>query len=120
MKLWTADFKTTNSIKMAPVWIRISDPPMSLYQEKVLMKLAEGLGKPIRVDHRTTYTNRANFVRVSVEIDLEQPLKGTVSVNVDRFLIEYEGLSAICFGCGMVGHLKSHCHATKPLPKDPN
>lgn len=121
MELWTVDFKTTDTIKTAPVWIRISDIPMELYQENVLLKLVAGIGKPIKVDTKTTYTNRANFVRVCIKVDLEVSLKGTMSINGNRFLVEYEGLPSICFECGMGGHPKSHClHSKEKLSVSPS
>ncbi|KAL8137967.1 hypothetical protein V2J09_003968, partial [Rumex salicifolius] len=77
-------------------WLRITDLPLTLYEEKVLLQITTGMGKPIRVDPRTIYTNRRWFARICVELDLEKPLK-----------VEYEGLPTIYFDCGRYGQLKN-------------
>ncbi|KAG7564109.1 Ribonuclease H domain [Arabidopsis suecica] len=73
------------------------------------MGIARGLGKPIRVDLTTLNFERARFARVCVEVNLAKPLKGTVVVNCERYYVAYEGLTNICSGCGVYGHLVHMC-----------
>ena len=83
--------------------------PLNLYHPKILMGIANGLGKPVKVDLTTQSVDRARFARVCVEVDLSKPLRGTVLINGERFFVAYEGLANICASCGMYGHLVHQC-----------
>lgn len=113
LRKWTPKFKPRDAIKYVPSWVRIADLPLHLYQEKILLQAATGLGCPIRIDNRTVFIGRGKYARICIEVGLEKPLKGSISINGDRFLVEYEAISSICFGCGRVGHIKTHFHYTK-------
>ncbi|XP_023633443.1 uncharacterized protein LOC111829041 [Capsella rubella] len=52
---------------------------------------------------------RARFARICVEVDLKKPLKGTIMMNCERYFVSYEGLSSVCSGCGVYGHLVHSC-----------
>ncbi|KAL8162334.1 hypothetical protein V2J09_013823 [Rumex salicifolius] len=103
------EFRSTEPIRTTATWERIIDLPLTLYEEKVLLQISSGIGRPIRVDHKTLYTNTGKFTRVCIEVNLEQTLKGTIAINGSRYLLEDEGLPTIRFACGRVGHLKSYC-----------
>ncbi|KAL8166188.1 hypothetical protein V2J09_007687 [Rumex salicifolius] len=92
-----------------PTWVRILDLHIHLYEEQVLLSAAIGIGQPIRVDTRTLNAHRGRFARVCIEVDVERPLKGTIVINESRFLLEYEGLPTICYGCGRFGHVQAGC-----------
>ncbi|EOA18966.1 hypothetical protein CARUB_v10007601mg, partial [Capsella rubella] len=114
VQAWSPDFDPLrNDIVTTPVWIRLSNIPMNLYHSSILMIIAEGLGKPLREDMQTLKFDRARFARVCVEVNLSQPLKGTVLVNEERYYVSYEGLTNICSGCGMYGHLVHSCARTR-------
>ncbi|KAL8159488.1 LOW QUALITY PROTEIN: hypothetical protein V2J09_001025 [Rumex salicifolius] len=102
---WTLEFRTSQPLQTTPLWIRIQDLP----KEHILLAIASGIGNPIKVDPKTLYSNMGRFVRICVEVNLEKPLKGMVLINGDRFLIEYEGLPAICYDCVRFGHVKTGC-----------
>ncbi|XP_006287598.2 uncharacterized protein LOC17883892 [Capsella rubella] len=110
VQAWSPDFDPLrHDIVTMPVWIRLLNIPMNLYHSSILMIIAEGLGKPIREDLTTLKFDRARFARVCVEVDLSQPLKGMVLINEERYYVSYEGLTNICSGCGMYGHLVHTC-----------
>lgn len=44
-----------------------------------------------------------------VEVNLKKPLKGTVVINGERYVVAYEGLTNICSGCGLYGHMIHGC-----------
>ncbi|KAL8137850.1 LOW QUALITY PROTEIN: hypothetical protein V2J09_003851 [Rumex salicifolius] len=81
----------------------------SSQHREFLLQITADMGKPVRVDPRNLYTNRGMFAHVCVEVDLERPPKGTILINDNHFLVEYKGLSIICFGCGRYGHLQNGC-----------
>lgn len=110
VQAWTPKFDPTrDAIVTTPVWIRLSNLPVNFYHKSILMGIAKGLGKPIRVDDTTLNLERARFARVCVEVDLRKPLKGSVLINKERYYVSYEGLSNICSNCGIYGHLVHKC-----------
>ncbi|KAG7576302.1 Ribonuclease H domain [Arabidopsis thaliana x Arabidopsis arenosa] len=110
VQAWSPDFDPmTDEIATTPVWVRIANIPVNFYHRAILMGIAEGLGRPIKVDLTTMKVERARFARVCVEVDLKKPLKGSVVVNGVRYYVAYEGLSNICSLCGLHGHTVGGC-----------
>ncbi|KAG7543781.1 Reverse transcriptase zinc-binding domain [Arabidopsis thaliana x Arabidopsis arenosa] len=110
VQAWTPEFEPLrDEIVTTPVWVRLSNLPVNFYHRSILMGIARGLGKPIRVDSTTLNLERTRFTRVCVEVNLTKPFKGTVMVNGDRYFVAYEGLSNICSSCGLYGHLVHNC-----------
>ena len=112
---WSPDFDPLrDEIVTTPVWVRMANLPVNLYHPSILMSIAEGLGRPLKVDMTTLNCDRGRFARVCVEVNLKRPLKGTVVVNGSRFYVSYEGLQMICSKCGMFGHLVYKCPQASP------
>ncbi|KAG2246428.1 hypothetical protein Bca52824_086056 [Brassica carinata] len=106
VRAWSPDFDPLrDDIVTTPVWIRLTNIPVNFYHRSILMGIAKGLGKPIRVDSTTLNFERARFARVCVEVNLTKPLKETVLINGERYFVAYKGLSEICPRCGIYGHL---------------
>ncbi|XP_048593543.1 uncharacterized protein LOC125576998 [Brassica napus] len=110
VRAWSPEFDPLrDDIVTTPVWIRLSNIPVNFYHRSILMGIAKGLGRPIRVDLTTLNFERARFARICVEVNLAKPLKGTVLINGERYFVAYEGLSVICSKCGIYGHLVHGC-----------
>lgn len=110
VQAWAPEFDPLrDEIATTPVWIRLSNLPVTFYHKTILMGIAKGLGNPVKVDLTTLKFERARFARVCVEVNLKRPLKGTVMVNGERYYVSYEGLPTICSKCGMYGHLVHTC-----------
>ncbi|XP_013689967.2 uncharacterized protein LOC106393860 [Brassica napus] len=113
VRAWSPEFDPLkDDIVTTPVWIRLTNIPVNFYHRSILMGIAKGLGKPIRVDPTTLNFERARFARICVEVNLAKPLKGTVLINGERYFVAYEGLSEICSKCGVYGHLVHGCLRT--------
>ncbi|KAG2330613.1 hypothetical protein Bca52824_001793 [Brassica carinata] len=113
VRAWSPEFDPLrDDIVTTPVWIRLTNIPVNFYHRSILMGIAKGLGKPIRVDLTTLNFERARFARVCVEVNHAKPLKGTVMINGERYFVAYEGLSEICSKCGIYGHLVHGCPRT--------
>lgn len=107
---WSSKFDPLrDEIKTTPVWVRLSNIPVNFYHKAIMMGIARGLGKPLKVDLTTLNIERARFARICVEVNLSKPLKGTVVINGDRYYVAYEGLNNICSLCGIYGHLVHTC-----------
>lgn len=110
VQAWSPDFDPLrDEIVTTPVWVRLSHIPVNFYHKTILMGIAKGLGRPIKVDMTTLKLERARFARICVEVNLNKPLKGTVMINGERYYVSYEGISTICATCGMYGHLAHAC-----------
>ncbi|XP_057440923.1 uncharacterized protein LOC130732924 [Lotus japonicus] len=110
VKPWTSEFVAADSkINTTAVWVRIPGLGLQFYHRKILMTLAKGLGKPIKVDMNTVDMQKGRFARVCVEIDLNQPVVGMLRLRGTWYKIEYEGLHLLCGTCGCYGHLTRNC-----------
>ena len=110
VQAWSPEFDPLkDEIVTTPVWVRLSHIPVNFYHKTILMGIAKGLGRPIKVDLTTLKFERARYARICVEVNLNKPLKGSVMVNGERYYVSYEGISAICSMCGMFGHLVHAC-----------
>ncbi|KAG2294406.1 hypothetical protein Bca52824_041075 [Brassica carinata] len=113
VRAWSPEFDPLrDDIVTTPIWIRLTNIPVNFYHRSILMGIAKGLGKPVRVDLTTLKFERARFARVCVEVNLAKPLKGTVLINGERYFVAYEGLAEICSKCGIYGHLVHGCPRT--------
>lgn len=74
----------------------------------------------VKVDNNTVDLQRGKFVRICVEIDLDQPVIGMVGLRGVWYNVEYEGLHLICSNCGCYGHMARNCSSTKETMVNPS
>lgn len=67
------------------------------------------LGPAVKIDKVTLGQTRGKFCRLCVEINLDEPLKPFIKLGDHSFGVVYEGISTICFNCGVYGHVCDHC-----------
>ncbi|CAA7024104.1 unnamed protein product [Microthlaspi erraticum] len=61
VQAWSPEFDPLrNEIVTTPVWIRLTNLPVNFYHRSILMGIAKGLGKPLRVDQTTLNLERAS------------------------------------------------------------
>lgn len=77
-----------------------------------MKKIGSLIGPVIKVDKVTLAQARGKFCRICVEVNLDEPLRPFVEVNRQAYGIVYEGISTICFNCGVYGHVKDQCPYT--------
>lgn len=110
VQAWTPEFDPLkDEIVTTPVWVRLSHIPVNFYHKTILIGIAKGLRRPIKVDGTTLNFERVRFARICVEVNLNKPLKGSVMINGERYYVSYEGMSTICSICGLYGHLAHAC-----------
>lgn len=116
VQAWSLEFDPMrDEIVTTPVWVRLSNLPVNFYHKSILMGIAKGLGKPLRVNATTLNLERARFARVCVEVNLSKPLQGSVLINGGRYFVSYEGLTNICARCGIYGHSIHKCSLGAPV-----
>ncbi|KAL4301928.1 hypothetical protein GQ457_10G020040 [Hibiscus cannabinus] len=112
---WSRNFSTSVEYPSSiMVWVRLPGLPYRYYTKSLFWHIASLIGTVVCIDYNTTEGYRGKFARLAVVIDLEKPLKSGIIIDGHRQNIEYEGLPAICFGCGKYGHSKDMCGVDVP------
>lgn len=107
---WHQNFlKTSQATSKVAVWVRVLELPLELYNKRFLSRLGSALGSFLKMDDLTMFQCRGQFARFCAEIDLAKPLVPHVMVRGEKIRLEYEGLHAVCFGCGVYGHQQEAC-----------
>lgn len=102
------DQEREGSLRIA-VWIRLPSLPLSCFNKDFLAELGSTFGKVLREDETIFATSRGQFARISVEINLNQPLRSKFQLQGRVLPVEHEGLHQICFHCGKYGHRQEGC-----------
>lgn len=93
--------------------VRVPDLPLEIFKEETLLRIGNLLGRALKVDHTSMRVERGKYARICVEINLKKPLGSRIKINRKAFNVEYEGLSQICFNCGLYGHVSDNCGVNK-------
>lgn len=72
-------------------------------------KIGGIIGPVVKIDKVILGQTRGKFYRICVEINLDEPLKPFIELSNNSFEVVYEGISTICFNCGVYGHVRDHC-----------
>ncbi|CAI0450925.1 unnamed protein product [Linum tenue] len=91
------------------VWARFPGLPREFINKHAVERIAEKIGRPVRVDRATESGDRGKYARVSIEVDLTKPLLSKFKIEGITYYVEYEGLHRICTECGKYGHMKVTC-----------
>nr|POE58260.1 hypothetical protein CFP56_05207 [Quercus suber] len=75
------------------------------------------IGPVLRIDSYTATGERASYARLCIQINLMKPLITTVRVGKLRQKVLYEGISALCFYCGRLGHKQETCNFRVASPE---
>ncbi|KAI9121670.1 hypothetical protein K1719_008703 [Acacia pycnantha] len=62
---WRAD-----SQKRVAVWVRIPDLPHELYNVESIRRIGNMIGRTLKIDRTTAFSEKCGFARVCVEVDL--------------------------------------------------
>lgn len=98
-----------DKISRMAVWVRILDLPVKYYRDFALKRIGGLLGPVVKIDKVTLGQTRGNFCRLCIENNLDEPLKPFLEFGDHSFGVVYEGISIICFNCGVYGHVRDHC-----------
>ncbi|KAJ4843994.1 hypothetical protein Tsubulata_045126 [Turnera subulata] len=110
VETWRPNFNpSTDKVISVVAWVRIPGLPVEHYHVGVLKMVCDMIGKTVRIDIPAQQTDRAQFARIAVKLDLTKPLEPRVCFEGIWYNIEYEDLPTICFDCGIAGHNMSSC-----------
>ena len=110
IKPWEPYFKASEAtFSFVAVWIRLPELPIEFYNPLVLREVGSAIGPILRIDSYTASGSSASFVRLCVQIDLSKPLVNVVRGGRLQQKVMYEGISALCFCYGRLGHKPENC-----------
>lgn len=107
---WMLNFNPrSNKTEKILAWVRFPALPIEYFDEDILLRVGNSIGRAIKVDNTTSLTSRGKFARVCVELDVTKPLLAKFDIEESVYPIEYEGIHLVCFKCGIYAHRQDHC-----------
>lgn len=73
------------------VWVRLPQLPTEFYDEIILQKIGNSIGKLLKVDACTSATLRGRYARLCVELPLENPVQPCILIGSHPQQLSYEG-----------------------------
>ncbi|CAI9100910.1 OLC1v1038100C1 [Oldenlandia corymbosa var. corymbosa] len=102
---WIPVFRgSTATVNTVVTWIRLPNLPVEYYHEIALFSIGNFVSRTLKIDEKTLNADRGKFVRVAVELNLNEPLTPSFQIEDRWQVVDYEGLPVICYNCGCVGH----------------
>ncbi|KAL2243770.1 UNVERIFIED_CONTAM: hypothetical protein Sindi_0495000 [Sesamum indicum] len=80
---WTTNFDPKIESSIAPVWIRLLELPVHLFEKNALFTLASKIGKPSKMDEATADLSRLDVAPVCVQLDLTSSKVQAVYLNIE-------------------------------------
>lgn len=111
------------ALKSIPLWVTLSNVPLTMFTDKGLEFLASVVGKPVRLHPKTEACESFEEAKILVEADLtkdlpkEYILSGEEEGELDAVIhYSYPWLSPHCQVCKKWGHLRDSCLLEKQKP----
>ncbi|XP_019155090.1 PREDICTED: uncharacterized protein LOC109151954 [Ipomoea nil] len=87
---WRPKFNPlTDSVEKILVWVRLPTISIEYFDEVILMRIGNNIGRAIKVDITTGLATRGKFARIYVEIDLSKPLLAKFEAEEECYPVEY-------------------------------
>ena len=120
IRQWEPNFKASAAtFSSVAVWIRLPELPIEYYEPEALKEIGVAIGHVLRIDAHTVNGPRRRFARLCVQVNLVQPLIKTIMIGKFAQSVMCEGLNALCFSYGRVGHKKDVCPYLIRAPPSP-
>ncbi|KAI0524922.1 hypothetical protein KFK09_004312 [Dendrobium nobile] len=121
LQQWSPKFKPKrDEFSSIPIWIKIVDLPLAVWNPNGISKIASFIGRPLAVDALTARKTRLTYARVCVLVSGNSPLPEEIPVCLDgddvSLKVIYDWKPTPCTGCGSIVHPSSLCHVN-PQPK---
>ena len=110
IRQWEPGFKASKAtLSSVAVWLRLPELPLEYYEPNALKKIGSAIGPVLRIDSHTVNWERGRFARLCVQVNLDKPLVRRIFIGKIEQSVLYEGINALCFSCGRIGHKLEAC-----------
>ena len=132
LKKWSIDTRLCKEeLTRIPVWVKLHDVPIQVFEDDGISLIASFLGKPIMLDSYTSSMckdswGRSSFARCLIEVCSEAELVEVITIGVPSLIgdgftketirVEYEWRPPRCTSCKIFGHTQDHCPITVVSP----
>jgi hypothetical protein len=102
-------------LNTVPLWVQVYDMPWNRQKKGTATQIGNRLGKYLTADLDADGNNPYDFLRVRVDIPIDQRLKQSITTQVkgkdetDTYVLRYERVPYFCFWCGFIGHDDTEC-----------
>lgn len=110
---------TKSDCDKIPIWVKLSQIPLSYWSDEGISYIASALGKPLFTDEMTTNNDFLNFARVCIEVSATSSFPSSIKVVVmhsekseKTFVpvdVEYQSRPPVCPFCKVFGHSQVKC-----------
>ena len=117
IRQWELRFKASSAeFSSVAVWIRLLELPIEFYEPSALLKIGKAIGPVLRIDANIANGVRGRFAHLCVQVNFDKPLIRKLYLGKIEQFVRYEGINALCFLCGRLGHKKEACpyHIREP------
>lgn len=114
VQLWEPNFVPSKAKQsLTAIWIRLLQLPTEFYDETILKKVGNTIGRVLNVDVCASLALRGHYARLCVELPLLKAAKSNVWIGSHKQQILYECDKLLCLNCGHLGHLVGQCKKAK-------
>lgn len=120
IRQWEPAFKaSTATLSSVAVWIKLPELPIEFYETNAFLKIGRAIGPVLWIDSHTANGEKGCFARLCIQVNLDKPLIKFVYLGKIAQCVQYEGINALCFSCGKIGHKAETCPYTiRETPKE--
>ncbi|KAK1272490.1 hypothetical protein QJS04_geneDACA015183 [Acorus gramineus] len=96
IKKWSPDLRMEQErLTSIPVWVRLPNLPIHLWDIECLGRIGSLIGKPLFMDSATERCSRGTYARICVKVEANKPLPDKVLVDVapgrrESFKVDYD------------------------------
>ncbi|GAA0172703.1 hypothetical protein LIER_26474 [Lithospermum erythrorhizon] len=117
---WTPEFNPSIESPLTPIWVHFNGLSLYLFEGEGLLKVANSIGKPLRVDSHNVNRVKLGMASVCVELDVSKLLMNETRVSfvddedpnvVEGFWhrVEYDSVPPYFSKCFHIGHKVDEC-----------
>ncbi|KAM3200828.1 hypothetical protein P3L10_033191 [Capsicum annuum] len=110
IKNWEPSFVPENEkVTYSAVWVRLPICQRKFYDVTLLKRIDNTIGKLLKVDACTSSTLRGRYVRLCVQIPMDEPVLSSIQIGKHKQSILHEGEGFLCTNCDRFAHLLVNC-----------